>query len=88
MAYMRKTWQDHVVSRPRTYNEQENADGSKTFTQAGSVVQQGTPLSAGNLNRQEEMMMDYSVAFDMLATMLGSLQMEVEAMKEQLNALV
>ena len=55
MAYVRTGWQDHAVERPRTYTEVTNPDGSKTFTPApGEVVQQGTPLSAANLNHMED----------------------------------
>lgn len=55
MAYVKTNWQDHVVQRPRTYTEVTNPDGSKTMTPApGEVVQQGTPMSAVNLNHMEE----------------------------------
>lgn len=52
--YSIKTWIDHVVQRPKTYTITDNADGTKTLTDApGSIVQQGTPMSATNFNAVE-----------------------------------
>lgn len=89
MAYKRIKWQDHVVTRPRTYTEVINGDGSKTLTPApGEVLQQGTPQSASNFNNAEEALVHYSVALDWLATITASMSMEMETMREQLSALV
>lgn len=44
-----------------------NADGSQTLTDApGEVTQEGTPISAENLNRAEEALLHYAIAVDML----------------------
>lgn len=89
MAYKRVMWKDHVVERPRTYTEVANSDGSKTLNPSpGEVLQQGTPQSATNFNNGEEALLHYSVAFDMLVTIMGSMAMEIETMREQLSALV
>ena len=65
MAYKRTKWQDHVVERPKTYTEATNDDGSITLTPApGEILQQGTPISATNLNNGEEALLHFSVAFD------------------------
>ena len=54
MAYRRIHWKDRRVERPRTYVLTPNADGSQTLTDApGEVTQEGTPISAENLNRAE-----------------------------------
>ena len=54
MTYTPTTWQDRVVESPNTYTETQNADGTITLTPApGTVTQQGTPLSAANLNNLE-----------------------------------
>lgn len=88
MAYNRTKWQDHVVERPRTFTEVTNADGSVTHTPApGEVLQQGTPISATNLNNGEEALLHFSVAFDWLACIMQSQAMEIEKMKEQLATL-
>lgn len=89
MAYKKIKWQDHVVERPRTYTEAANPDGSKTLTPApGEVLQQGTPQSATNFNNSEEALLHYSVAFDMLLTIMNAQAMEMQKMNEKLEALV
>lgn len=88
MAYKRTKWQDHVVERPKTYTEATNDDGSITLTPApGEILQQGTPISATNLNNGEEALLHFSVAFDWLACIMQSQTMEIEKMKEQLATL-
>ena len=67
MAYRRIHWKDRRVERPRTYVLTPNADGSQTLTDApGEVTQEGTPISAENLNRAEEALLHYAIAVDML----------------------
>ena len=67
MAYPRTKWTDHVVENPNTYKETANGDGTVTHEPAyGEVVQQGTPMSAGNFNNIEEALQHLSVAYDML----------------------
>ena len=69
MANKRTHWVDHVVERPNTYKEVTNTDGTVTHQDAsGAVIQQGTPISATNLNKLEEVLQHYAVAFDMLLT--------------------
>ena len=89
MAYKRTKWQDHVVERPNTYTEVENDDGSITHEASpGEIIQQGTPISATNLNNGEEALLHFSVAYDWLACIMQSQTMEIEKMKEQLATLV
>lgn len=67
MAYRRIHWKDRRVERPRTYVLTPNVDGSQTLTDApGEVTQEGTPISAENLNRAEEALLHYAIAVDML----------------------
>lgn len=54
MAYVNTEWKDHVMSPANTYNVTENSDGTVTATRAGTVVQQGTNMSASNFNHMEE----------------------------------
>lgn len=89
MAYNKIKWQDHVVTRPRTYTEVTNSDGSKTMNPAmGEVLQQGTPQSASNFNNSEVALAHYAVAMDMMATIMGAMAMEMDTMREQLSAMV
>lgn len=51
----RRTWADRVVSTPRTFTVQNNADGTITLVPSpGTVVQAGTPVNATNLNGIEQ----------------------------------
>ena len=54
MAYKPIQWKNHVVSPGNTYNLTENDDGTVTLTPVGSVIQQGTNMSAANFNHMEE----------------------------------
>ena len=54
MAYTKQTWKDHVTSRPHTYNETVNQDGTKTLEAAGEVLQQGSPMSAERFSHMEQ----------------------------------
>ena len=48
-------WKDHTTQRPRTYTPIHNEDGTITLVPAnGEIYQQGTPLSAENLNHMEQ----------------------------------
>lgn len=55
MAYNKTIWRDRVVSRPRTYRESVNADGSITHIPSeGNISEAGTPVNANNLNKIED----------------------------------
>ncbi|WP_346867133.1 hypothetical protein [Clostridium sp. UBA1353] len=55
MAYTKTVWKDRVVQNPRTYTKTDNADGSITLTpKPGVITEEGTPISAANMNRLEE----------------------------------
>lgn len=47
-------WQNHVTTKVDTYTQKQNADGTITLTPAeGEVINQGTPMNAGNFNNIE-----------------------------------
>lgn len=51
----KRIWQDRIVERPRTFKLQNNSDGTVTLIPApGTIVQEGTPVNATNLNGIEE----------------------------------
>jgi hypothetical protein len=55
MAYTPTEWKDRIVQNPRTFQIQNNADGTVTLTpKPGTVVQEGTPVNAANLNNIEQ----------------------------------
>ena len=55
MTYEPTHWQDRIVEKPRTYHVQNNPDGTITLIPApGTVIQEGTPVNAANLNKLEQ----------------------------------
>lgn len=56
-------WKDHSINPNNTYNITENPDGTITLAPAGTVIQQGTNMSATNFNN-----MEYGIADADLAT--------------------
>ena len=55
MSYEPINWKDRIVEKPRTYYIQNNPDGTITLIPApGTVVQEGTPVNAANLNKMEQ----------------------------------
>lgn len=70
MSYNPTKWQDRVVERPRTFDLAENPDGSITLIpKPGTVIQEGTPVNAGNMNKIETKLL--SLAFDGVITLPG-----------------
>lgn len=55
MAYIKNTWVDQEVERPRTYQMNNNADGSVTLVDDfGLVTELGTPVNADYMNHIED----------------------------------
>lgn len=55
MAYVKNTWVDQDVERPKTYQVTTNQDGSITLTDSfGLVTELGTPVNAVNMNHIED----------------------------------
>ena len=60
--YAQTNWKDHVVTPVNRYTKVENPDGTITLTPAGTIVQQGTNMSAVNFNNEEVGIQDVHVA--------------------------
>ena len=55
MSYVKTVWKDHSVTTPNTYVMTENTGGTVTLTPSeGTVLQEGTPVNALNLNKIED----------------------------------
>lgn len=55
MAYIKNTWVDQDVERPKTYEVTNNQDGSITLTDSfGLVTELGTPVNEVNMNHIED----------------------------------
>lgn len=93
MSYNKRVgWKDHVVTRPNTYTETVNSDGSKTYVPApGEVLQQGTPQSATNFNAMDEAIQHISIAYDMMTTIaqaeIRAAHDRIETLEQQVSAL-
>lgn len=54
MTYQKTNWQDRLVQFPERYSKSNETTASVTLTASpGTVTQEGTPLSATNLNKLE-----------------------------------
>lgn len=55
MNYEKIGWKDHISERPGTFREVQNPDGTVTHVpEEGEILQEGTPVSANNLNHMDE----------------------------------
>lgn len=53
--YQKTVWKNREVERPRTYNVQENPDGTITLIPAeGQIIEPGTPIIAQYMNNIED----------------------------------
>jgi hypothetical protein len=67
MAYIKNTWVDQEVERPKTYEMVNNSDGSVTLVDSfGLVSELGTPVNADNMNHIEEGIEDHDRRLDIL----------------------
>ncbi|MEG2412384.1 MAG: hypothetical protein RSA29_10535 [Clostridium sp.] len=65
MAYTKTVWKDRIVEKPRTYDVTNNLDGSITLTpKSGLITEEGTPISASNMNNIEDGITKASVIED------------------------
>lgn len=79
--YKQLIWVDHAVTPPNTYTVTQNQDGTMTLTPTGTVVQQGTNLSAFNFNNLEAGVNDAHIAAAILA--YGMLQQQRHAQEHE-----
>lgn len=65
--YNQTEWKDHVTQYPNRREITDNPDGTKEVTKAqGEIIQQGTPQSATNFNKQENGIQDAYMAVAVL----------------------
>lgn len=69
MAYKKTLWKDRVVEKPNTYRSVENPDGTITlYPITGQVIEKGTPISAANLNKIEDGIVELGEQLDTIET--------------------
>lgn len=70
MAYEKTLWKDRVVEKPNTYRSVENPDGTITlYPITGQVIEKGTPVSAANLNKIENGIVELGEQLDRKANL-------------------
>lgn len=63
MVYTPLNWKNREVERPRTFQLQNNSDGTVTLIpKEGAIVEPGTPIIADNMNRIEQGIVEVSNA--------------------------
>lgn len=70
--YANLLWLDHAATPDRTFTMVQNSDGTVTLTPAGTVIQQGTNMSAANFNNMEMGISDADLAVRILAMLVRS----------------
>ena len=69
MAYEKTLWKDRVIEKPNTYRSVENPDGTITlYPITGQVIEKGTPISAANLNKIEDGIVELGEQLDNINT--------------------
>lgn len=74
-------WKDHAVTPANTYTVTQNSDGTITLTPAGTVIQQGTNMSAVNFNNQEEGVLAANVSAAEALRLIRDLEDKADALK-------
>lgn len=64
--YSNLTWLDHAITPDRTFTMTDNGNGTVTLKPYGTVVQQGTNMSASNFNNMEMGISDVDLAVHIL----------------------
>lgn len=76
-------WKDRIVQRPRTYTEAYNQDGSRTDTPApGEIQEQGTQISATNLNQMDHGVQDAKISAEQILIALRQIDWRVEDLEK------
>lgn len=80
--YEKINWKDHIVESPFTFVQTVNPNGTVSLEpQQGEILQQGTPVSANNLNHLEEgVYLNYSFLKE-LYDEITSLKLDVLTLK-------
>ena len=81
-------WLDHAVSPPNLVRLVDNHDGTYTMTAAGTVVQQGTNMSAAHFNNMETGIFSTTVTALELSNALRMVMKESGDSKQRLAELI
>lgn len=80
--YEKQIWIDHIVERPGTFRETQNADGSIThISEEGNILEEGSPFSANRMNHIEDGIYNISRQANINKDDITSLMIEVAILK-------
>lgn len=80
--YAKTVWKDHIVEKPRTFEVKQNDDKTITLNKKeGEIIQQGTPISAKNLNKIECTIEEITKEINNILAFNSKLAIEVEILK-------
>lgn len=85
--YSNLIWLDHAVTPDRTFKMVTNSDGTVTLTPAGTVIQQGTNMSATNFNNIEMGITDHDLATHILVHLARYLMDREDTSEEDIQEL-
>ena len=74
--YANLLWLDHAITPDKTFTMTDNGDGTYTLEPYGTIVQQGTNLSAANFQRIEDGNSDHDLALQILTVFARQLGWE------------
>ncbi|OUM86644.1 MAG: hypothetical protein BAA01_11590 [Bacillus thermozeamaize] len=78
MAYTPTVWKNREVERPRTYQLQDNGDGTTTLIPAeGNVIEAGTPIIADNMNKIEQGIKEAHDQLDSIASDISDIRADI-----------
>jgi hypothetical protein len=69
LAYEKTVWVNRIVERPKTFQLQQNVDSTVTLIpQEGEVFEEGTPVTAENMNKIENELEQFETHLNDYAT--------------------
>lgn len=82
MAFQKKEWRDHIVEYPGRIRLADNNDGTfDVIKDEGEVIQQGTPVTAHNMNRIEQGIADAHADVSDLRLLTSTLAVQVATLQ-------
>lgn len=80
--FQQKQWLDHIVEYPGRVRVVPNGNGTYQLTKdEGELIQQGTPVTAGNMNRIEQGVADAHSGVSDLRLLTATLAVQVATLQ-------
>ena len=83
--YANLQWLDHAITPDKTFTMTDNGDGTYTLEPYGTVVQQGTNMSATNFNNMELGITDHDLGLQIAIMYLRQLGWNVESNTDEIT---